>query len=105
MTDMEVENMEAGSSLGDKFIAFLTALVFGATGWATLYGLVAGINYAGNYFEIDQPDSMGRFMLFGQKTMIVDLPMDIINILFLYVPILFGLLVYWRSYKLVLKLE
>lgn len=79
------------ATFSDILISSLAALTLGGVVWGLGYGLVAGIYFASDYFQIALP-SAG---LLGSG----------LQIIFTAGPILAALLVAWRSYVLIIRLD
>ncbi|MEX2144175.1 MAG: hypothetical protein WD740_06230 [Anaerolineales bacterium] len=75
----------------DVFISVLGALVIGAVIWAGGYGTVLTLNFAGEAFGIYPPAN--------------SLIANAIQIGYVAVPILAGLMAFWISYRFLLKLD
>jgi hypothetical protein len=90
MSEAHVHGEYGSASASDVIISLLAAAVFGGIVWSVGVGVVAGLNYAGEYFKIGPP----------ANTMIA----NAIQIAYTAVPILAGVVAAWRAYLFTIKL-
>lgn len=114
-TQMNVET--PGYKLSDHFISFLGGLVVGAVAWAATYGVVAvikaaappGLNLLDLITAVKLVPPPGIDL--SNINLVISLPnspgylASAIDISFVAVPILIGLVVAFISYKRILKLD
>ncbi|MEK6255839.1 MAG: hypothetical protein N2C13_00800 [Chloroflexota bacterium] len=110
-SEMQVEQPKAG--LDDHFISFLGGLFIGAVAWAVGVAGVAFIKVASSV-GVNLGESLDSMKLIPPpgidlSAIIIKLPelpqSDIVEIVFIAVPILLGLVVAWVSYRKVLQLD
>lgn len=82
---------QTDQSFSDVLISMLTAITAGGVVWAAGVGVVAGINYAGEYFQIGPPAAVWLA--------------DVIQIAYVAGPILAGILAAWRAYIFTIQLD
>lgn len=92
MTQAELHEHDeyAGPSATDVIIALLTAMTVAGVVWSVWVGVVAGINYAGQYFEIYPPAN--------------ELIANAIQTAYTLGPILAAIPAAWFTYRFVIRL-
>ena len=112
MMESEIQAIKPAPRFDDYFISLLSGLIVGATAWALAFGVVAIIQAAAppgiNMLEtiaamklVPPPGidlSPYTLTLAIQRTQVID-------IVFVAVPILFGLLAGWIGYRKVLQMD
>ena len=114
--ESEIQAAKPTPRLDDYFISLLGGLLLGATAWALAFGVVAiihatappGINVLDVITGLKMVPPPGIDL--SQITITLTLPksepiITIINVAFVAVPIVFGLLVGWIGYRKVLKMD
>ena len=110
--ESEIQAVKPEPHIADYFISLLGGVVVGATAWALAYGFVAiiqaaappGINILDTIIAMKLVPPPGVDL--SQVTISLPIPKSpLIDIVFVAVPILFGLLAGWIGYRKVLKMN
>jgi hypothetical protein len=92
MYEADIQEQETrGPAVSDVVISLLAALAVAGVVWGAGVGVVAGLNYAGEYFEIGPPTQP---MIAGA-----------IHTAYTIVPILAGIAAGWVAYRFVIRLS
>ena len=91
MSEVEMQEQEShGPAAADIFISLLAALAVAGIVWGTGAGVVAGLNYAGQYFQIGPPAQ--------------PLLASAIQAVYTFIPILAAIGAGWFAYRFVIRL-
>lgn len=110
--ESEIQAIEPERHLDDHIISLFGGLVFGSTAWALAFGLVAiikaaatkGINVLDVITDVKLVPPPGIDL--SNINISFTLPeSQILDIAFIVIPILFGVVVAWISYRKILNLE
>lgn len=110
--ESDIETVKPAAGLEDHLVSLLGGISIGATAWAIAFGAVAVIKAAASK-GINTLDVISGLKLtpppgvdLSNFNLSITLPeSQVLDISFIAVPILFGILVAWISYRKVLNLE